>query len=344
MPLAAEGSHLKSPTREASLYDLSIVIVSFNTRDVLRCCLEHLYEAKSTLALEIIVVDNASKDGTVQMLADEYPEVRVICSDSNLGFAGANNRALTEAQGRYFVLLNSDAFLPPDALQLAVEHMDHNPQVGLGGGRLVGRDGDWQPSARTFPGVVDALFTMSGLSTKYAKSRIFGRADRTFSDPMIPAEVDWVPGAFSIIRPEILKEVGLFDEQFFLYYEEVDLCRRIKECGHKIMYWPDIQVVHLGGESSKTVPEAIMSKAGSQLTLWRMRSELLYHRKHGGSIGVFLAYHVECLWHRVRRLRNLMQAKSDSSAKAAESRTVIELKKRAWKETDGGRISPPRPW
>jgi GT2 family glycosyltransferase len=279
------------------------------------------------------------------MLEREYPDVRVIRSAVNLGFGAANNRALLEATGRYIVLLNSDAFLRPDALRRAIEHMDKNPQVGLGGGRLIGETGEWQPSARCFPSILNDFLTLSGLSSRFPRSRFFGRADRTWSDPMKPAEVDWVPGAFSIIKPKALDAAGIFDDEFFLYYEEVDLCRRIKALGYKIFYWPDVVVVHLGGESSKTITQAIMSRAGSQLTLWRMRSALLYYRKHHGNFA-FLAYLMERLWHQARFLRNSMgeNVSQDRKEKAIESQTISRLMKQAWQDTKGGRVSPPRPW
>ena len=119
--------------------------------------------------------------------------------------------------------------------------MERSPQVALAGGRLTGRDLSWQPSARMFPHVITDAFVITGLAAKFPKSPIFGRFDRTWADPAQPSEVDWVPGAFSIIRAEVLRKIGLFDPRFFLYAEEVDLCRRIKKAGYQIWYWPDIQ-------------------------------------------------------------------------------------------------------
>ena len=208
------------------------------------------------------------------------------------------------ARGRYTVLLNSDAFLRPGALSKAVEHMERNADVGLGGGRLIGRDNGWQPSARRFPSPLNDFLTLSGLAAKFPRSRLFGRFDRTWADPLEASEVDWVPGAFAIIRRHVLEEVGYFDEAFFLYYEEVDLCHRIKAAGYRIWYWPDIVLVHLGGESSKTVKRLSLSSAGSQLTLWRMRSALLYYRKHHGALGAWIAKSTEMLWHGLRAWKN----------------------------------------
>lgn len=145
------------------------------------------------------------------------------------------------------------------------------------------------------------------------------------------------PGAFSIIRRDVLERVGYFDESFFLYYEEVDLCRRIQQAGYRVRYWPDVRVVHLGGESSKTVQTVKMSSSGSQLALWRMRSAFLYYRKHDGS-AAWYTKQLERLWHMLRAWKN------GSNGKGEESRALISLLERAWTETSGGTVSPARPW
>ena len=293
---------------------------------------------------ETFVVDNGSDDGSADMVEEEFPEVRLIRSRVNLGFAAANNRAFREAKGRRVALLNSDAFLAPRALRRAVDRMDADRRVGVGGARLVGRDGSWQPSARTFPSPLNDFLTLSGLAARYPRSRFFGRFDRTWADPREPAQVDWTPGAFSIIRREALEKVGHFDERFFLYYEEVDLCRRIKAAGYSVWYWPDVVVTHVGGESSRTVKRLSLSSSGSQLALWRMRSALLYYYKHHGSSGAWTAMELETLWHAFRERKNRGSPDPERRAKAEESAAVIELMSRAWQETRGGRVSPPRPW
>jgi GT2 family glycosyltransferase len=154
--------------------DASVIVVSFNTRDLLRECLLTLQREAGGVNYETIVVDNASRDGSADMVAAEFPGAHIIRSKINLGFAAANNRAFEIARGRYIVLLNSDAFLRTGALPLSVEHMDANPRVGLGGGRLVGRDSSWQPSARMFPSPLNSLLMMSGLAAKFPKSRLLG--------------------------------------------------------------------------------------------------------------------------------------------------------------------------
>jgi hypothetical protein len=223
--------------------------------------------------------------------------------------------------------------------------MDAHPGVGFASGRLVGRDGSWQPSARMFPSVTNELLTLSGLAARHPESRFFGRTDRTWADPLEPAEVDWVPGAFGILRRAALEEVGWFDQRFFLYYEEVDLCRRLKQAGWKIWYWPDVLVEHVGGESARTVDAAGgVSGSGAQLTLWRLRSALLYHRKHHGFAGALAARAAEAGWHRLRAWKNASSGDPAAREKALESRSLVDLMRRAWAETQGGKVSPPQPW
>jgi GT2 family glycosyltransferase len=324
-------------------FDISIVIVSFNTRDVLRECLLSVYRETGSLAAQVIVVDNASTDGTPGMIEIEFPGVILIRSAVNLGFGRANNLGFESARGRYVVLLNSDAFLTEGSLEHSVRHMDATPRAGLGGGRLTGRDGSLQPSARMFPSVFGDLIVLSGLAARFPRSRFFGHADRTWANPMEAAEVDWVPGAYSIIRAEALAVAGTFDPRFFLYSEEVDLCKRIKQNGYSVWYWPDIAVVHIGGESSRQIRSLELSRSGAQLTLWRMRSTLLYYRKHHG-LTVWLAMLLEVIWYWVRSYRRQLSRNPDRRLSARADRRLLSIMSQAWHETRGGRLSPSQPW
>lgn len=329
--------------------DLSVLIVSFNTRDLLRDALRSLLgecreAARDELEVEVLVLDNASRDGSADMVAAEFPEVRLVRSPSNLGFAAANNRLFPMAGGRLVALLNPDARLRPGTLRRAIERMDAEPGVGAAGGRLVGSDGSPQPSARQFPSALNDLLTLSGLAARFPRSRFFGRFDRTWADATEPAEVDWVPGAFLVLRREVLAQVGHFDEDFFLYYEEVDLCRRIRAAGHSIWYWPDLVIEHVGGASAKTIRHLGISSAGAQLTLWRMRSALLYHRKHHGAVGAWLAATTESAWHAIRARRHARASDPGRRAKHEESSRILHLMEQAWRDTFGGVVSPPRPW
>ncbi len=323
--------------------DVSIIIVSYNTRDLLRECLHGVFADMNGISAEVVVVDNASHDGSAVMVQKEFPEVRLLESTSNLGFGEANNAAFQTAQGRYFILLNSDAFLAPGTVSLALRHMETTPACALGGGRLVGRDGSWQPSARAFHSVLSDAIVLTGLAAKFPKSRLFGHFDRTWADERVPCEVDWVPGAFCIIRPEALRKVGFFDPAFFLYYEEVDLCRRLKNVGYGIWYWPDIVVTHIGGESSRQLKSMAFSPQASQVVLWRMRSTLLYYRKHHGA-KVLLAKWMEMALYRATMVRNHFSKKRWRHERELHSGKLLRLLDQAWRDTEGGRVSPPRPW
>jgi GT2 family glycosyltransferase len=323
--------------------DASVVLVSFNTRDLTRECLNSLYESSTGVEIEVLVVDNASRDASAEMIEREFPQVRLFRTDVNLGFGGGNNLAFPHARGRYVVLLNTDAFLKGDALQRSIAYMDADSRIGVGGGKLVGRDGSWQPSGHQFPSPLNDLLRISGVATKFAESRFFGREQFTWSGPDRQVDVDWVTGAYAVIPRAALEKIGYFDERFFLYYEEVDLCRRFKQAGYLVRYWPDVEVIHLGGESSKTVTDLRMSKSGAQLELWRMRSELLYYRKHHGGTA-WVAKEVERQWHQARLWKNSLGLAAQDRDKAEESRMVARLLQQAWKETAGGAVSPSRPW
>lgn len=332
-------------------YAASVIVVSFNTRDVLRGCIQSVLaeceQMPAAFTAEILVVDNASNDGSIEMLEHEFGNslfpVRIIHSLVNLGFAEANNVAMELARGRYLVLLNSDALLHSGALRLAVQHMDANTTVGVGGARLVGPKGEWQPSARAFPTIWHVFVVFSGLASRFPKSRIFGAFDRTWASPDFQAEVDWVPGAFSIMRREALAKTGLFDPRFFLYSEEVDLCRRMKANGFRVLYWPDVVVTHIGGESGRQLTTLKFSDTESQIVLWRMRSTLLYFRKHHG-FRVSGIRRLEDAMHALRWLRNRNSKDPARQRRAEEAKLFLALMSQAWSETKGGRASPPQPW
>jgi len=330
---------------------VSIVIVSYNTRELLQRCLDALvhecHRLSEGYSAEILVVDNASRDGSADMVERLYCAgtipVKLFASKVNLGFGAANNLAIEAAEGRYIVLLNSDAFFHEGALEIALQQMEANPTAGAGGAQLVFEDGSWQPSARTFHSIWRDALVLTGLAARFPKSRIFGSPDRTWADVKQPAQVDWVTGAFMILRREALAVVGLFDPAFFLYCEEVDLCKRIQQAGFEVWYWPQIVVTHLGGESSKTVTERTYSKTAAQVVEWRMRSTLLYYRKHHGGQAL-LARMLEETFYTVRGWRNRRSKLDWRQDRAVEAELMIKLMRQAWAITDGGRVSPPKPW
>jgi len=321
--------------------ELSVLIVTYNSRRLIDRLLDGLAQQLASLNAEVVLVDNASNDGTADRVAQRHPGVRLVRSAHNLGFAAGNNLAAQHARAPLLLLLNPDALPEPDTIARGMGLMDAHPRVGLAGARLLGEDGATQPSARMFPGLLQEWFVMSGLAARFPRSRWFGRFDRTWADPAQPAVVDWVPGAFALIRRPLFQTLGGFDERFFLYYEEVDLCRRIQAAGWQVMYWPALRVAHIGGESARTVTGAAVSSSGSQLTLWRARSGLLYYRKNHGWLSAWAVNRLERGW---QALRGWRAQATGQLHKAEEAATHRGLLTRAWLDTLGGRVAPPRPW
>jgi N-acetylglucosaminyl-diphospho-decaprenol L-rhamnosyltransferase len=231
-----------------TMIDLSIVILNWNVRDLLERCLASLRSER--YVLEIIVVDNASHDGSLAMLRDEYPQVEVIANAVNRGFTGGNNQGIEAACGRYVMVLNPDTEVLGDALDRLVGYLDGHPDVGAIGPQLLNPDRSVQSSRRRFPTLVTAFFEstwLQGLAPRRTLARYY------MDDvPVSPAhEVDWLSGACTVFRRAVLDGVGLYDAQtFYMYSEELDLCRRIKAAGWKIVYLPEAQVVHYVGKSS----------------------------------------------------------------------------------------------
>lgn len=321
--------------------NLSVLVVTYNSVRLIDALLAGLARELHSLTAEVVLVDNASHDGTADAVAHRHPWVRLVRSAQNLGFAAGNNLAARHAQGRVLLLLNPDALPEPGCVARGLALMDQHLDVGLAGARLLAEDGATQPSARMFPTLAQEAIVMTGLAARFPRSRLFGRLDRTWADPAQPAPVDWVPGAFALVRRSLFDTLGGFDERFFLYYEEVDLCRRIKAAGHRVQYWPELRVQHIGGVSARTVAGATVAQAGSQLTLWRVRSGLLYYRKNHGWLAAWAVNRLERGWHAMRGWR---AAARGQAHKALESATHCSLLARAWNDTLGGRVAPPRPW
>jgi GT2 family glycosyltransferase len=234
--------------------DVSIVTVSRNTRDLLRASLRSL--ARSRAVSEVLVVDVASVDQTAEMIEREFPWVCVLPSHENLGFTRGNNRALRIARGRHLLLLNPDTEVQGDAIEAMVAYLDAHPDVGVVGPQLRFADGSIQPSRFRFPGRATAFVESTILERWFGGYRLirdFRLEDRPADETQ---DVDWLRGACLMMRREVAAQVGLFDEGFFMYSEEVDLCRRIRDGGWRIVYLPSAVVVHHEGKSSEQAPAA----------------------------------------------------------------------------------------
>jgi N-acetylglucosaminyl-diphospho-decaprenol L-rhamnosyltransferase len=254
------------------MIDLSIVIVSWNVRDLLRQCM-HSVLGSQTCTLEVIVVDNVSTDGTVEMVQAEYPSVHLIANTENCGFPAANNQGITLAQGRYTMILNPDTEVVSDALATMVAYADANPDVGVVGPQLLNDDGSIQPSRRRFPTLATALFESTWLQA-YAPRRLLERYYVQDRPDDATLDVDWVMGAALMARREAIAQVGLMDEGYFMYSEELDWCKRFQDAGWRVVYLPTAQIVHYGGKSSDQV--------GASRHVHFQTSKVYYFRKHYG--------------------------------------------------------------
>jgi GT2 family glycosyltransferase len=232
--------------------DLSTVIVNYNTRDLLRDCLRSVYASQGDFAFEVWVVDNGSSDSSAAMVKAEFPQVHLIESPHNGGYAYANNLALRRCNARYVALLNPDTVVPPNAFAAMIAFMEAHPNAGVAGPKMVRSDGSLDLACRrSFPTPEVSFYRLIGLSKLFPNSRRFARYNLTYLDPDQVAEVDSVVGAFMMVRGAILKQVGLLDERFFMYGEDLDWALRIKQNGWKVYYNPTVQVLHYKREASK---------------------------------------------------------------------------------------------
>lgn len=234
--------------------NLSICIVSWNTLELLRQCLLSIQGCADDADVEVIVVDNASTDGSAEMVRLEFPAVRLFANDANSGFAAGCNTAVRSSTGRYILLLNSDTVILPPALHVMMRFLDEHPEAGAVGCRLLNPDGSPQVSYRRFP----TLTWRYAISILLSKAHHHIRPLRGMLDtfvrgegPSHPVAVDWVSGACLMTRREVFEEVGYLDERFFMFCEEIDWCHRVRKASWEIYYVPDAEVIHYSGQSSK---------------------------------------------------------------------------------------------
>ncbi len=261
--------------------DVSVVIVSWNTCDILRDCLQSVAAEAGPVSCEIIVVDNASADGSVAMVRREFPHVRVIENAGNRGFAAANNQGIAVAAGRYILLLNSDTVVLDQAIARAVAFAETRPDAAVVGCRVLNADRTLQPTCFMYPSLFNLLLSSTYLYKVWPRSRLLGREQMTWWQRDDVREVDVVTGCFMLVRRQAIEQVGVLDERFFMYAEETDWCYRFKNAGWRVLFTPEAEIVHLGGQSSKRV-HVDMSV---QLRL----SILRFIRKHHGPLYYWLA-------------------------------------------------------
>jgi len=265
--------------------DLGIVITSYNTRDLLRTCLRSVYASQGDFTFEVCIVDNASPDGSAEMVAAEFPQACLIANAENVGYPSANNQGLKafgfqESQipnpkpqtPKFALLLNPDTELPPDALARMLDFMTDHPDAGIAGPKLVLSDGSLDLACRrSFPTPEIAFYRLVGFSRLFPRSRRFGRYNLTYLDPDQVTDVDSVVGAFMLVRALAIAQAGLMDGQFFMYGEDLDWAHRIKAAGWKVYYNPAVTVLHVKRAATRHSPRA-------QVEFYRAMD--IFYRKH----------------------------------------------------------------
>ena len=232
--------------------DLSIIIVNYNVKEFLQNLLHSAEKASSRISKEIIVIDNASDDGSVDIIKQKFPTVKLIENKNNIGFGSANNQGLKIAQGKYILFINPDCIVSENTFDKMISFFNEHPDCGLAGCKILNSDGSLQLACRrSFPGPWTSFTKVTGLSNLFPGSRIFARYNLTYLDENRTHEVDAVSGSFMMIKRDAYEKVGGFDDQFFMYGEDLDLCYRVQKAGFKVYYVPDTQIIHYKGESTK---------------------------------------------------------------------------------------------
>ncbi len=285
---------------------LSVVIVSWNTRALLERCLSSVREDvhRARVSSEIVVVDNASHDGTPDMIRECFPDVSLIALDRNSGFAAATNVGLRRSCGGAILLLNPDTEIQPGAIAAMLSTLDAMPHVGMVSGLLLNPDGTLQSSGYRFPGLAQALLDFFPLHPRLMNSALNGRISPR--DRQSPYAVDHPLGACMLVRREVVVQVGSLDESYFMYSEEVDWCHRMRAAGWTILMNPGASIIHYGGQSTRLMPEEMF------LQLHRSRARyLLRHNGHFTVSAVALIARAAAFRARARAPRRAVQLQHD---------------------------------
>ena len=272
--------------------DVSVIIVNWNTQSLLRNCLTSVYECAGAIDYEIIVVDNASTDGSAEMVRNDFQDVILIENTENRGFAAANNQGMAIAKGKYVLLLNSDTIVLANSIAKAVRFADENLQTAVMGCQVLNQDGSIQQTCFKFPSILNMLLSSTYLYKLFPRNKFFGREQMTWWDRSDVRQVDVVTGCFMLVRREAIEQVGPMDERFFMYGEETDWCYRFREKGWKIMFAPVGQIIHFGGQSTAKRPVVMII----QLRL----SILKFIKKHHSWPSYLIARFLVALFFAVR--------------------------------------------
>jgi GT2 family glycosyltransferase len=264
----------------------SIIIISWNAQGYLRNCLKSIAETSGSLVWEVIVVDNASRDGSPEMVEREFPEVKLIRAGENLGFARANNLGLAQSTGEFIALVNSDVIVHPECFHILLEFFEQHQDVGLAGPKVFGRDGKIQKTCGRLPTVLNTASHFFGFDKAFPRLPLFRGFQMSENEHTSGCAVETLSGCFCVARKLAVQQVGGLDESFFFYAEDIDWSKRFADRGWKLAYVADATITHFGGGSSSNAP--------LKYTIEMLRANLTYWRKHHGIIGsvsfFFLAF------------------------------------------------------
>ncbi|WP_407180110.1 glycosyltransferase family 2 protein [Bradyrhizobium sp. STM 3562] len=263
--------------------DVSVVIVSWNTREILRGCLHSVFNETRQASFEVIVIDNNSHDGSAEMVRADFPAVKLIANPQNRGFAAACNQGMRLASARFVLLLNPDTLVLDDAISRCVRYADVRPDIGVVGCQVLENESRISPTGFSFPNPLNVFLALSGLSRLFPGSRLFGRPELSWWDRNTEQDVDVVTGMFMLVRREAIAEVGLMDESYFVYGEEADWCYRFAKAGWRRVFTPCAKIVHLDGGAKST------SQASKKMFVQLQKSSMIYHRKNLGLAAWWLA-------------------------------------------------------
>ncbi|MBD2177245.1 glycosyltransferase family 2 protein [Pseudanabaena sp. FACHB-1998] len=257
---------------------LSIILVNYNGSKFLYSCLSSIEKFLNSYNCEVIIIDNFSTDNSNQIVKDNFPSFKLICSKTNLGFGKANNLAVRESKGDYLLFLNTDTVLNENTPQTLLEYLQSNPNIGTISPKITFEDGRYQLSCGNLPSLTrECLDKIKYSLDNHYHSVLSKFYDRQYSKVQ---EVGWVTGACLMMRRDVFEQIGGFDENFFMYFEDKDLCKRVKELGYKVVYYPHTTIIHLLGGSSHGIKKSVN-------TYYR-NSQLYYYQKHLGKVQTFL--------------------------------------------------------
>lgn len=259
---------------------LTISIVNWNSGNLLKDCINSIYKNMRLQEIELIVIDNNSSDNSLDAIKNLFPSLKIIKNTVNKGFGAANNQAIKLCKTKYVLIINPDIVILPNTHYTLIDFMEKNNEIAIAGGQLLNLDFSIQRFCRSFPTIRMMFYKYSGLSKLFPKSKEFGKYEMGYWDYDSLREVDQPPGAFLMIRRDVLEKIGYFDERFFMFFEDVDLCLRIKKAGYKIFYVPNAKAIHIGAAS--------INKEKEEMNIEFYKSMIKFHEKHYSSLSLIL--------------------------------------------------------